>query len=382
MTCRHIATVARYFDATIHVYGTNSNSGRLNHYGSIGNGYGNYPLLHQRDYFEPLSPIAPDWTKLMKVGLDRNKRGVCVLGSINQDVVASVECLPCPGETVVARRFAHFPGGKGANQAVAAARMGAGTMMIGATGADGAGSMMRAFLQDNGVDTEMVGINPRQPTGQAFINVSANGENAIVIVPGANAELSPADIRFDKLAGCGIFLAQLECPVETIKALFSSDVARRGITILNAAPALPEGAGLFPLVDILILNESELAAYAMLPAPPDDAGTAIESAGKLIGRDGQDVIVTMGEKGAVIVNGERGELIPGRQANVVDTTGAGDCFCGTTAAALADGYTFSEAVRRAVTAASISVERSGAATSIPVRAEVEKLIRQSAFPDE
>ena len=298
--------------------------------------------------------------------------GVCVLGSINQDVVAFVEKLPLPGETVLARRIAYFPGGKGANQAVAAARMGAGTLIIGATGADEAGSTMRAFLQENGVDTEMVGINSRQPTGQAFINVSAAGENAIVIVPGANAGLSSADIRLEKLAGCVIFLAQLESPVEAIKSLFSSDAARRGITILNAAPALPEGAGLFSLTDILILNESELAAYAGLPEPPDDVEAAIENAEKLIGWDGQAVIVTLGENGAVVVTGERGVLIPGRRANVVDTTGAGDCFCGTLAAALADGYTLNEAVRFAVTAASISVERHGAATSIPVRAEVEK----------
>jgi ribokinase len=287
-------------------------------------------------------------------------------------MVASVQSLPLPGETVVARDFAHFPGGKGANQAVAAARMGAGTLMIGAVGADEPGNWMRAFLQENGVDTGMVRIDPEQPTGQAFINVSAAGENAIVIVPGTNAGLSTADVRLEELTGCSIFLAQLESPVDTISSLFRSDVARRGLTMLNAAPALPEGAGLFSLTDILILNESELAAYAGLPEPPDDVEAAIENAEKLIGWDGQAVIVTLGENGAVVVTGERGVLIPGRRANVVDTTGAGDCFCGTLAAALADGYTLNEAVRFAVTAASISVERHGAATSIPVRAEVEK----------
>lgn len=307
---------------------------------------------------------------MVRLGTDTGR--LCVLGSINLDMVASVQSLPLPGETVVARDFAHFPGGKGANQAVAAARMGAGTLMIGAVGADEPGNWMRAFLQENGVDTGMVRIDPEQPTGQAFINVSAAGENAIVIVPGANAGLTPADIRFERLAGCGIFLAQLECPVETVKSFFSSDAARRGTTILNAAPALPEGDGLFPLTDILILNESELAAYAGLPEPPDDVETAIDGAGNLVGREGHAVIVTLGEKGAVVVNGARSELIPGRRANVVDTTGAGDCFCGTLAAALADGYTLNEAVRFAVTAASISVERHGAATSMPVRAEVEK----------
>ena len=307
---------------------------------------------------------------MVRLGTDTGR--VCVLGSINLDMVASVQSLPLPGETVVARDFAHFPGGKGANQAVAAARMGAGTLMIGAVGADEPGNWMRAFLQENGVDTGMVRIDPEQPTGQAFINVSAAGENAIVIVPGTNAGLSTADVRLEELTGCSIFLAQLESPVDTISSLFRSDIARRGVTMLNAAPALPEGAGLFSLTDILILNESELAAYADLPEPPDDVEAAIENAEKLIGWDGQAVIVTLGEKGAVVVTGERGVLIPGRRANVVDTTGAGDCFCGTLAAALADGYTLNEAVRFAVTAASISVERHGAATSIPVRAEVEK----------
>lgn len=309
----------------------------------------------------------------------RKEKNVCVLGSINLDIVASVERLPLPGETVVAQNLAHFPGGKGANQAVAAARMGARTLMIGAVGADEPGSRMRDTLRDSGVDIAMIGIDPDHPTGQAFINVSEAGENAIVIVPGANAALPPAAVRAEELAGCGVFLAQLECPVEAIKSLFSSNIARRGITILNAAPALPEGAALFSLTDILILNESELAAYANLPEPQDDVEMAIESAEKLIGRDGQSVIVTLGEKGAVVVNREQGELIPGRRANVVDTTGAGDCFCGTLAAGLAHGLGLNEAARFAATAASISVERSGAASSMPTRAEVETALHYS-FP--
>ncbi|MCY4283494.1 MAG: ribokinase [Gammaproteobacteria bacterium] len=309
----------------------------------------------------------------MKAKRNRNNGDVCVLGSINQDVVALVAELPRPGETVVARRVTHYPGGKGANQALAAARMGARTLMIGATGADEAGNVMRAFLQDNGVDTAMVESNPRQPTGQAFINVSAAGENAIVIAAGANATLTAAAIRPEKLAGCGIFLAQLESPVETVKTLFSGAPARRGITILNAAPALPEGAGLFSLTDILVLNESELGAYAQLPEAPTEVEGAITGARKLIGRDGPAVIVTLGEKGAVVVEREQSELIPGRRAQVTDTTGAGDCFCGTLAAALAEGYVLNEAARFAALAASLSVERAGAATSIPTRAEVEKL---------
>ena len=307
----------------------------------------------------------------MKPDRNRTEKDVCVLGSINLDIVASVERLPLPGETVVAQNLAQFPGGKGANQAVAAARMGARTLMIGAVGADEPGSRMRDTLQDGGVDISMIGIDPDHPTGQAFINVSEDGENAIVIVPGANAALPPSAVRAEELGGCGVFLAQLECPVEAIKSLFSSDIARRGITILNAAPALPQGAALFSLTDILILNESELGAYANLADPPKDMEAVVKTARQLIKQDGQTVIVTLGARGAAVINRARSDLIPGRQANVVDTTGAGDCFCGTLAAGLAHGLGLNEAARFATTAASISVERAGAATSIPTRTEVE-----------
>ena len=313
----------------------------------------------------------------MKPDRNRTEKDVCVLGSINLDIVASVERLPLPGETVVAQNLAQFPGGKGANQAVAAARMGARTLMIGAVGADEPGSRMRDTLQDSGVDISMIGIDPDHPTGQAFINVSEAGENAIVIVPGANAALSPGAVRAEELRGCGVFLAQLECPVEAIKSLFSSDIARRGITILNAAPALPQGATLFSLTDILILNESELGAYANLADPPKDMEAVVKTARQLIKQDGQTVIVTLGARGAVVIDRARGDLIPGRRANVVDTTGAGDCFCGTLAAGLAHGLGLNEAARFATTAASISVERAGAATSIPNRTEVETALRQS-----
>ena len=304
----------------------------------------------------------------------RDLKNICVLGSINLDTVASVENLPRPGETVVARSLAQFPGGKGANQAVAAARMDAETLMIGAVGADGPGNRMRTFLQDSGVNIARVKTDANHLTGQAFINVSDSGENAIVIVTGANTELRPADIPVEELTDCGVFLAQLESPVETIRTLFSSDKAQQGITILNAAPAEKEGAVLFPLVDILILNEAELATYAGLPGTSKEKDIVITAARQLISREGQTVIVTLGADGVVAVNDIQSDIIPSRPADVVDTTGAGDCFCGALAAGLAQGLALAEAIRLAVAAASISVERPGAATSIPTRSEVDLIL--------
>ena len=307
----------------------------------------------------------------------RDLKNICVLGSINLDTVASVEYLPRPGETVVARSLAQSPGGKGANQAVAAARMEADTLMIGAVGDDGPGNRMRTFLQDSGVDVALVKTDTNHLTGQAFINVSDSGENAIVIITGANTELRPADIPVKELTDCRVFLAQLESPVETIRTLFSSDKAQHGITILNAAPAEREGATLFPLVDILILNEAELATYAGLPEPTKEKDIVARTSRQLISRDGQTVIVTLGADGVVVVNDIQDDIIPSRPANVVDTTGAGDCFCGALAAGLAQGLTLTEAIRSAVTAASISVERPGAATSIPTRAEVDLILSRN-----
>lgn len=299
---------------------------------------------------------------------------VCVLGSINLDVVAKVEHLPRPGETISALNLKHFPGGKGANQAVASAHMGASTLMLGAVGADDPGEKMRAYLKQSGVNTSFIKINAKQPTGQAFINVSNNGENSIVIVPGANGAFLPDDITDDSLVKSRIFLAQLETPVETIKTLFSSDRAREGITILNAAPALANGADIFPLVDILIVNEIELATYAALPEIVESLDEISNAARKLISNDKQHVLVTLGAQGVAVIDSTQGEIVPGIPAQVVDTTGAGDCFCGVLAAGLAENLALADATKLAVTAASLSVRRSGAATSIPSRDEVESIL--------
>jgi ribokinase len=248
---------------------------------------------------------------------------VCVLGSINLDIVASVENLPCPGETISAHALEHFPGGKGGNQAVASARMGVDTLMVGAVGADDPGEKMYAYLAESGVDVSAVLTKPEQLTGQAFINVSASGENAIVIVPGANAALGVDDISSVDLASYQVFLAQLESPLKSIEALFKSAAAKQGTTILNAAPAIAEGANLFSLVDILIVNETELATYSGLNESTDDQDAVINAAQKLLSHDGQTIVVTLGAKGVVVVDKNSSENVQSLTVEVLDTTGAG-----------------------------------------------------------
>ncbi len=295
---------------------------------------------------------------------------VCVLGSINVDIVASVAHLPRAGETVTALRVDRYPGGKGANQAVAAARMGADTLMIGKVGTDDAGTWMRRNLEASGVRVDGIRVDAASATGQAYINVAASGENAIVVASGANHALMPGDIAGDWLRGCRVFLSQLETPIATIAAFFDSDAARHGVKMLNAAPAVAGGAGLIALADIVIVNETELAGYAASPIAADATREIVAAARRLISRAGQTVVVTLGAQGAIAVDATQAQMQPGRKARAVDTTGAGDCFCGALAAGLAEGLKLPEAMILAATAASISVERPGATTSMPTRAEV------------
>jgi ribokinase len=300
---------------------------------------------------------------------------VCVLGSMNVDIVATVAALPRAGETVMALRVERFPGGKGANQAVAAARMGADTLMIGCIGADDAGHWMLENLEASGVHATGVRIDPSQSTGQAYINVAATGENAIVVASGANRALTPADMTADRLRGRRVFLSQLETPVAAIAAFFDHEAAKQGIKVLNAAPAAAEGASLFPLADIIVVNETELAAYHGRDVDAESVRAVTDAARRLLGRNGQTILVTLGARGAIAVDATNAHIQAGRPARVVDTTGAGDCFCGALAAALAEGLSLAEAMKLATIAASLSVERPGATTSMPTRTEVDAAAR-------
>lgn len=295
---------------------------------------------------------------------------VTVFGSVNMDMVLRVDCLPLPGETVTARSFAFLPGGKGANQAVASARYGAATRLIGAIGDDQHGTTMREFLNNCGVDLALLAALTG-PTGLALICVDDRGENQIVVIPGANALVAaPAQGIGSAASGRAVALAQLELPVRAIGRFLKDSRDAGAITILNTAPALVAAVSLFEDVDILILNETELEFYLghVLPNDPHAIGKA---ACALLRDARQTIIVTLGGAGVVAVSTDDITSIPAPSVNVVDTVGAGDCFCGVLAAALSDGRSFVDSIRLAVHAAALAVQKEGAATSMPTRAEIE-----------
>ncbi|MDP1873343.1 ribokinase [Phenylobacterium sp.] len=298
---------------------------------------------------------------------------VCVLGGVNLDHVARVADLPRPGETVASRSLIQFPGGKGANQAVAAACLGAETRLLGAVGQDSAGDFMLDFLVGAGVNVGGVRREAGAPTGQAFITVDDAARNMIVVAAGANALYGAQAALSADLAGAKVILTQFEATLEAIEAIFRRPDAAGAIKILNTAPALSEGAALLALADLLILNETELASFAGLDAEPADASAALAAA-QVLARPGQTVLATLGAAGAVAVRGDEAFQVPGLRQRAVDTTGAGDCFCGALAAGLSRGLTLPDAMAFANAAAALSVTRAGAAASMPLAAEVEALM--------
>lgn len=297
---------------------------------------------------------------------------VTVLGSINVDTILSVAALPGAGETVMAHASARLPGGKGANQAVAAARMGASVAMIGAVGDDADGAWMRGVLAGDGVDVAAVQTLP-VATGAAYIAVDRAAENLIVVAPGANAALNAAHLP---ATFPGVLLAQLEVPVATVAAALAH---AEGLRVLNAAPAARAAAMLFAECDVVIVNEHELACYADTGALRDIV--AVETAARpLLCRPGQTVVVTLGAAGALAVFAERAIHVPARQVVPVDTVGAGDCFCGALAAELACGIALAEALETANAAAALCTLSRGAVPAMPRRAAVTAMLAEDRAP--
>src|SRR3954468_10007564 len=251
---------------------------------------------------------------------------VFVAGSINMDVVATANRHPRPGETVAGRELLYFPGGKGANQAVAAAKLGAATTLIGRVGTDAFGRDLRAFLAAQGVDLAFVQDTSEAHTGTAIITV-ANADNTIVAVPGANALVSAADMTMPSLTRGDVAVSQFEIPLPAISAFFKRARAAGATTILNPAPALPFDRELLDLADILILNESELGLLARTELrDTDDDARFLEAMRLLQAGTDKIICVTLGKRGAlVLINGEP-LIIHGRVVKALDTTGAGDCF--------------------------------------------------------
>jgi len=299
---------------------------------------------------------------------------VIVAGSINMDVVATADRHPSVGETVAGREVLYFPGGKGANQAVAAAKLGAETILIGRLGTDAFGLELKAFLATQGVDLSHVRESAQARSGTAIITI-ANADNTIVVVPGANALVSGDDVATVPLATGDVVVSQFEIPLSAIAAFFGRARAAGATTILNPAPARQVGAELLGLVDILVLNETELGLLASKTlSQGDKIECFVDAAKSLQTTERQTICVTLGKRGVVALTGRDAVLVRGRAVTAVDTTGAGDCFVGALAAQLAQGVPLRDALRYANIAASISVQRMGAGPSMPTAAEVEKAI--------
>lgn len=295
---------------------------------------------------------------------------IVVIGSSNTDMVIKAEHLPQPGETVLGGTFLMNPGGKGANQAVAAARLGGKVTFIGKTGNDIFGRQAIQLFKEEGINTQYILEDPKHPSGVALITVDKNAENCIVVASGANAALTPKDIQKaeTEINNAAIVLMQLEIPVDTVAAAAKTAAANNIKVILNPAPvcALPEE--LVRNTSIITPNKTEAEMLSGIHV--NDMQSAI-AAGKIIMEKGvETVIITLGAEGALVITDGIIETIPAPYAEAIDTTAAGDVFNGALAVAIGEGSSILDAVSFACHAAAISVTRMGAQASAPYRNEV------------
>lgn len=294
---------------------------------------------------------------------------ILVVGSLNVDLITRVARLPHPGETVVGGQFHTAAGGKGANQAVAAARLGAAVHMIGRIGRDAFGSSVRAELERAGVAVEHIAYDDEMPTGTAQIVVDDNGQNAIAVASGANACLQPADVMHAAAAwsGAALLVLQLEIPLVTVAAAIAAAQERRLPVLLNAAPAQALPDELWRVADWLVVNEVEAEQFAGRALRTADEACDVALA---LRHPGHQVVVTLGEHGAVLADERGATLVPAPAVDVLDTTAAGDAFVGALAAALQRGVENVDAIRRAVVAGSLACTRLGAIPSLPTAQDV------------
>ncbi|WP_302562350.1 ribokinase [Phocaeicola coprocola] len=310
----------------------------------------------------------------MKNNSQENRKKILVIGSSNTDMVIQSPHLPRPGETVVGGTFFMNPGGKGANQAVAAARLGGSVRLICKTGNDIFGHQSQQLFEEEDIDTSYILSDNNFPSGVALIFVDNKAENCIAVAPGANGSLSPVDIQASEKAidESDVVLMQLEIPIETV--CFTAQLAseKGKMVILNPAPAPAPGVltrELLQHIYLIIPNETEAEIISGISV--NDYPSAVAAARKIIGMGANNVIITLGSKGALLCNAESEELIPAIPVKAVDTTAAGDCFCGALTQAIAEGRALIDAVKFAAKAAAISVTRHGAQSSAPYRAEVD-----------
>ena len=302
---------------------------------------------------------------------------VAVLGIFVADLAFRAPRLPLMGETILGQGFKDGPGGKGSNQAIAAARAGGDARMITRIGRDTFGDMAQKAWAADGIDISAVAIDEELPTGAAFIFVSTEtGNNAIIVESGAAAKLSPADVAAAEqaIAGSKGLVTQFEQPVETAIAGLTLARTHGVITILNPAPALPVDDAIYALCDYVTPNETEAATLTGLKVETE--ADALLAAKEFVRRGAKNALITLGEKGALL-HGEAGtHMVPAfRVEKVVETTGAGDAFNGGFAVALAEGQSPVDAIRFGCATAGLSVQKPGTAPSMPTRAEIEATLR-------
>lgn len=303
-----------------------------------------------------------------------NKEGVLVVGSANMDLVVFTKSFPKPGETVFGKDFQMFPGGKGANQAVACSRLGGKTYFLGKLGNDDFANSLYDSLHSNNIDLSYLMKSKESHTGMALITVDGKGENEIVVVSGTNMKLTSDDLKnsnglFNEVK---IVLTQLEIPTETVVSIANLARENKAVFILNPAPAKELPNNLFPLIDYITPNETELEILSCIKINNEnDIKTA---AFVLLEKGVKNIIVTLAEKGAVLINKERFELFPVNVVDAVDTTGAGDTFNGALAYSLSINKSIDEAINFANLSASISVTRRGAQSSMPTKQEVKQIL--------
>jgi ribokinase len=294
---------------------------------------------------------------------------IVVVGSLNADLVVRAPRFPQPGETISGEDLKIIPGGKGANQSVAAARQGASVTMVGRVGNDSFGPELIHNLKQNRVDTSHVQIDSQAATGTATIIVDANGQNSIVLSPGGNGRVSAADVNQVSFSDYKLLLLQLEIPLEPVLAAAQRAKEQGLQVVLNPAPARDLPEELIALADFIVPNEGELS---LLTGQPVHNLSSAESAAKmLLARGAQTVIVTLGANGALIVNNEVTKHIPSFQVDVVDTTAAGDAFIGGFAAKLLESGGLQDAVRYGCACGALAATKFGAQPSMPTTEEVE-----------
>jgi ribokinase len=291
---------------------------------------------------------------------------VVVVGSINMDVVARTSRHPAVGETVMGTTLRFLPGGKGANQAVAASRLAAPTELVARVGDDAFADPLLAFLAAERIGASGVRRLAGMATGTALIVVGDDGDNTIVVIPGANHALTPADVDAVEVEADDVVVAQYEVPVEVVAAVVARARQHGARSVLNPAPAQAWPAALLGMADFVVVNQSELAFFT-------GGHEVVPGLAALRRRPDQVVIATLGSRGATALVGDQVVAVPGRPVAAVDTTGAGDCFVGALAAALCSWAEVDEAVHFANLAASIAVQRPGAGAGMPHLADVEAL---------